>query len=233
MADYYTKVVLQPEIPDELLTEDVHEKLAAFFNRVYDAEHGWYMYSEDYNSTPVMKGANGAEVELTEADLFDCLQKLIRRSNGRLNHFTIRASWDCTDPLRDAYGGHAVFITADAVKTLNTTVWLEQQIYRLNEHDCRPRKKRWRIGNVRQDLRDNIFYIAEIVEGGTRVAQVVGIGREQAEERAKLVVQAPNLLKELRLMVIQCPCGTHADGIDFNRPCPRCAMALEVIEKAQ
>jgi hypothetical protein len=37
-------------------------------------------------------------------------------------------SHDCSKPRVDAYGGGAAFITAQAIKTMSTAAWLNQQI---------------------------------------------------------------------------------------------------------
>lgn len=61
-------------------------------------------------------------------------------------------------------------------------------------------------------------------------------GPIDVEANAQLIVKACNahegLIKELRLIVIQCACQKHTDGINPDKACPRCGSAIDILEKA-
>jgi hypothetical protein len=76
--------------------------------------------------------------------------------------------------------------------------------------------------------------------GGRTIAHVLFSVRHESEceATAQLLAAAPDLLLELRSLVVGCPCGQHAQGIDRHRKnathaCSRCASALAVIAKAE
>ena len=77
--------------------------------------------------------------------------------------------------------------------------------------------------------------------GGRTVAHVLFSERHasECEATAGLLATAPDLLLELRSLVVACPCGQHTHGIDRVRrskplpACPRCAAALAIIAKAE
>lgn len=77
--------------------------------------------------------------------------------------------------------------------------------------------------------------------GGRTIAYVLYSERRESEceATARLLAAAPDLLLELRSLVIGCPCGNHAEGIEQvrrakrTRACERCASALAAIAKAE
>ena len=77
--------------------------------------------------------------------------------------------------------------------------------------------------------------------GGRTIAHVLFSARHESEceATAHLFAAAPDLLVELRSLVVACPCGQHTQGVDRprrSRPapaCSRCASALETIAKAE
>jgi len=77
--------------------------------------------------------------------------------------------------------------------------------------------------------------------GGRTIAHVLFSARHESEceATAQLLAVAPDLLLELRSLVVACPCGQHAQGVDrphrknATHACPRCASALAVIAKAE
>ena len=77
--------------------------------------------------------------------------------------------------------------------------------------------------------------------GGRTVAYVLFSARRESEceATARLMAAAPDLLLELRSLVVGCPCGNHAEGIERIRrskrthACERCASALAAIAKAE
>jgi hypothetical protein len=57
-------------------------------------------------------------------------------------------------------------------------------------------------------------------------------GPEESEANARLIAAAPDLLRELRMLVLQCSCGSHPDG-EIAGACGRCAAAIDAINKAE
>ena len=56
---------------------------------------------------------------------------------------------------------------------------------------------------------------------------------EWMEETARLIAAAPDLLREVRMLVIQCPCGSHADEIKTKSGCHRCRSAVCAIANTE
>ena len=73
--------------------------------------------------------------------------------------------------------------------------------------------------------------------GGRTIAYVLRSARRESEceATARLLAGAPDLLLELRSLVVGCACGNHAEGIERigrskrTRACERCASALAAI----
>jgi len=142
MADYYTKAVIQPNIPEGFVTEKEMELLKTVDmtpERTHDGK--LYFYTDSYAggfwSVPrklaaevfgkKLPGDPEEEVEMNEDDLFNLFQGIVRRSNGELPYVTISAACLCSRMLSDGFGGFAVFIAADRVKWVSTVQWLHRQ----------------------------------------------------------------------------------------------------------
>lgn len=77
--------------------------------------------------------------------------------------------------------------------------------------------------------------------GGRTLAYVLFSAKRhsECEATARLMAAAPDLLLELRSLVVGCACGNHAEGIEpirrsqRTRACERCASALAAIAKAE
>ena len=77
--------------------------------------------------------------------------------------------------------------------------------------------------------------------GGRTLAYVLFSGKRdsECEGTARLMAAAPDLLLELRSLVVGCACGKHSEGIERirrsqrTRACERCASALAAIAKAE
>jgi hypothetical protein len=77
--------------------------------------------------------------------------------------------------------------------------------------------------------------------GGRTLAYVLFSAKRysECEATARLMAAAPDLLLELRSLVVGCACGNHAEGIEQirrsqrARVCERCASALAAIAKAE
>ena len=55
------------------------------------------------------------------------IQHLLQKFDPK-SPVTFEWSHDCSKPRVDAYGGGAAFITAQAIKTMSTAAWLNEQI---------------------------------------------------------------------------------------------------------
>ena len=77
--------------------------------------------------------------------------------------------------------------------------------------------------------------------GGRTVAYVLFSERRasECEATARLLAAAPDLLPELQSLIVGCPCGSHAEGIERirrskrTRACERCASALAAIAQVE
>jgi hypothetical protein len=70
-------------------------------------------------------------------------------------------------------------------------------------------------------------------QGGTlATVHRSGVGKFDVERTAALLAAAPDLLRELRALLIDCPCGYHRLGIG-SRSCRRCEGAMLAIAKAE
>jgi len=61
-------------------------------------------------------------------------------------------------------------------------------------------KRDWVAKPARLNPCDPMFYKADVICGGIRIAQVVGVGEEEANANARLVAAAPELLKACRFI---------------------------------
>ncbi len=77
--------------------------------------------------------------------------------------------------------------------------------------------------------------------GGRTIAHVLFSARHESEceATAQLLATAPDILSELRTLVVACPCGQNLHGMDRVRRakpiqgCSRCASALTAIARAE
>jgi hypothetical protein len=77
--------------------------------------------------------------------------------------------------------------------------------------------------------------------GGRTLAYVLFSAKRhsECEATARLMAAAPDLLLELRSLVVGCACGNHAEGIkrirrsERTRACERCASALAALATAE
>ena len=56
-------------------------------------------------------------------------------------------------------------------------------------------KGKWKAEIARLNPRDPMFYKADVICGGIRIAHVAGVGEEAANANALLIAAAPKLLK--------------------------------------
>ncbi|MDD2462463.1 MAG: hypothetical protein PHI97_00535 [Desulfobulbus sp.] len=158
MANYYTRSIIQPEIPAHLLTKFHLAILDAFSIELdeQEREHGktYYLYAPDSphftafdreftedelaDCDPVIIGFFEVGKELDEDDLIALFQVIIKNSNGELPWISIEQSYNCSKMLPDGFGGSALLVTADDVQFMSTSQWLEQRIGEVESGDTGP-----------------------------------------------------------------------------------------------
>lgn len=131
MADYMNQSVFQPSIPKHLITDEDRRFIEAFsITFETDGEDKFYLYADEWccNGYLDPEEPGGEEIELTEDDLLNRFQEIIRRSNGELPWISKESAYTCSRMRPDGFGGGAVFITADDIQYCFTGQWLEQRI---------------------------------------------------------------------------------------------------------
>ncbi|BEH08908.1 hypothetical protein GSUET_05200 [Geobacter sulfurreducens subsp. ethanolicus] len=131
MADYYSQAIFQPSIPKHLLTDEDRRFIEAFSITLEpDGEDKFYLYADEWccNGYLDSEEPDGEEIELTEDDLLNRFQKIIRRSNGELPWISKESAYTCSKMRPDGFGGGAIFITADDIQYSFTGQWLEERI---------------------------------------------------------------------------------------------------------
>lgn len=111
MPDYYSKFTVSPsEIPHDLITPEIKERLEALDVNVDEYPEGFFLNGDYYND-----------------DVPEILQEIIVSSGGRITEMTIEGASAASRLVVDSQGGFALFITADEIKSINTGLWLSQQ----------------------------------------------------------------------------------------------------------
>lgn len=111
MPDYYSKFTVSPsEIPHDLITPEIKERLEALDVNVDEYPEGFFLNGDYYND-----------------DVPEILQEIIVSSGGRITEMTIEGASTASRLVVDSQGGFALFITADEIKSINTGLWLSQQ----------------------------------------------------------------------------------------------------------
>ncbi|HML79011.1 hypothetical protein [Geobacter sulfurreducens] len=141
MADYYSQAVFQPSIPKHLITDEDRRFIEAFsITFEADGEDKFYLYADEWccNGYLDPEEPGGEEIELTEDDLLNRFQEIVRRSNGELQWISKESAYTCSKMRPDGYGGGAIFITADDIQYCFTGQWLEQRISEAETGDIGP-----------------------------------------------------------------------------------------------
>lgn len=131
MADYYSQAVFQPLIPKQLINDEDRRIIEAFSITLEDdGGDKFYLYADEWccNGYLDSEEPEGEEIELSEDDLFNRFQEIIRRSNGELPWISKESAYTCSRMRPDGFGGGAVFITADDIQYSFTGQWLEERI---------------------------------------------------------------------------------------------------------
>lgn len=126
MVDYYTTAILQPNIPADLVTNDLRAKLDALGFECY-AEDNRYLYFYAFESY-TGSGEDEAGKEVTEDEVFDELQRLCQSHQDQCKWFSLEMSFSCSRPRPDGFGGAAVFITKDGWEILSTNAWIGERL---------------------------------------------------------------------------------------------------------
>ena len=115
MADYFTQLVVQPEIAAHLLDQKTRERLEVCgLTCAHDQKADtYYIYSEDY-----------ASYDDDTVSYEDILQEIVSSSDGELTRLTVEAALTCSQPRPDGFGGYALVITADRIRSMSTSEWL-------------------------------------------------------------------------------------------------------------
>lgn len=126
MADYYTTAILQPDIPADLVTNDLRAKLEALgFEHYAEDNSCLYFYAfESYTGS----GEDEDGKEVTEDEVFDELHRLCQAHPDRCKWFSLELSFACSRPRPDGFGGAAVFITKDGWEILSTSGWIGERL---------------------------------------------------------------------------------------------------------
>jgi len=136
MADYISQGAFQPSIPKHLITEEDLKILDAFRLTIMpEGDEKLSLFADDWCTAGYVENDDGEESELSEDDLYACLQGVIRRSNGEILWISKETAYTCTHNRADGFGGSAVFITADDVQFFGTSPWLEQRIHEAETGD--------------------------------------------------------------------------------------------------
>jgi hypothetical protein len=141
MADYYSQAVFQPLIPKQLINDEDRRIIEAFSITLEDdGGDKFYLYADEWCCSGYLDSEEpeGEEIELSEDDLFNRFQEIIRRSNGELPWISKESAYTCSRMRPDGFGGGAVFITADDIQYSFTGQWLEERISETETGDTGP-----------------------------------------------------------------------------------------------
>lgn len=142
MADMYTTVTFNVYIPEACITPDELEVLSEFnYAHYLDPERGYYFYSDDPLTSCAIPKALAAKVYLAvppdeyegvdveEEHLHEMLRRILARGGaGCPKYICIEAALTCSKMLMGEFGGFAVFITAEKVEYLSTSLWLTAKV---------------------------------------------------------------------------------------------------------
>lgn len=115
MANYFTQIVVQPEIPAHLLDVETRRRLEECgLTCAHDVgADTYYLFSEEYV---------GSDVD--DVHYEDILQEIVVNSAGELPHLTVEAALTCSKPRSNGFGGYAMVITAEEIRSMDTSMWL-------------------------------------------------------------------------------------------------------------
>ena len=181
MADYMNQSVFQPSIPKHLINDEDRRIIEAFsITFEPDGEDKFYLYADEWccNGYLDSEEPDGEEIELTEDDLLNRFQEIIRRSNGELPWISKESAYTCSKMRPDGFGGGAVFITADDIQYSFTGQWLEERIRETETGD---------VGPQTEDSPPPKPIVGVILEGGL-VQSIVSNAPEQVPDMDVIIL---------------------------------------------
>jgi len=197
MADFYTNMVVEPMIPEGLLTEAEQNILAIFhIESVSGPGNTIFLHAEEYFTSAYN---DETSEEYDEDFLISLFQGVVRRSEGKLPWVSFEISYHCSKMRSDGFGGAAVFITADKIEWVSTAQWLKDQQVRLDKPAPGPRE----MTPEEQDTANRLGYMGLVADRKTL---------QEAMEYASMIVKSlPNKTDQLAVNVaIQVLINTYA-----------------------
>lgn len=182
-GNFCDTATISPFIPVTLFSILKERDLAileAFgFNRhlAHDPEKGidviYLAAAGTYKATSFLEGSRLRD--LTEKDLVSVLQGIIKKSKGSVPFFMVSIASTSSLLAPGTHGGSAMFITADAYRSIGTGVWLEEQRDAFEQANKRP-----------QEDEEESQYDVHVVRIGYahHYARVTGRSEEEAREMA-------------------------------------------------
>jgi len=125
MADYYVQMTIDPKIPKDALTAGDIEILAMHnidIDLVGENQGDCFLYSEDYEPEAYLT----EDTSHTEEQLMELFQDILQRTD--LKFLSMEIAYTASRMMPGAFGGAAVFITADSIDVVGTWSWIEEKI---------------------------------------------------------------------------------------------------------
>jgi hypothetical protein len=126
MADIFTQVTVQPEIPAAIIQKKELELLERFLSHeeVIDrnGEKTLYFFSREYSGFATDEDGKS----INDNVMADAFKGIIKRSKGRLEYVYVHAACTCSKMQPDEFGGWIMFIRKDSVKRFSTWQAIER-----------------------------------------------------------------------------------------------------------
>jgi hypothetical protein len=163
MADYYTPTVVDPMIPLAAMLPIERLFLAQVFSEEADGETAYYYSDDGANDLiyldaeaartaidaasaetssltkhlldehgAAIQGENEIELDMCGDLWADVLQDIVRRSPD-LDHLTVTMAFTCSKMRPDGFGGLAMLITADTIRSASTHTLFDRFYAEANE----------------------------------------------------------------------------------------------------
>lgn len=123
MADYTTTAIIQPEIPQHLISEAEEEILIGMGFEIFDDPSRKTKYLAAYQYTAYTE-YEGEEFE--EDQLIELLQAMVKSSD--LQYITMESTYRCSKLRPDGFGAFVMLITKNRVDYLSTFQWIEEKL---------------------------------------------------------------------------------------------------------
>jgi hypothetical protein len=125
MANNYTQATVSPELPANLFSEDELQDLEIACGLSRDRiNDNLYFFAEDCFCE------EGEDEEGSPVDCPALLQAKLRQLDpAAYPNISIQGAATCSKMRPDEFGGFAIFITRDDVRSMSTWQWLEEQTH--------------------------------------------------------------------------------------------------------